>query len=150
MGLTEFRKEYPEYNDWDDERLTKGLHKKYGEGYTYDNFARKIGADNAVDWRTSHEKRMQTGEVETTFNYIPAVGETPYDDIFTEHNKQYNIPINILKRQMLAESAGNPDAVSKVGAQGLMQIMPKTQKELGVTNPFDVEQSISGGMKYMR
>lgn len=43
------------------------------------------------------------------------------------------------------ESAGNPNAVSKAGAQGLMQIMPQMQVALGVKDPFDPQQSITGG-----
>ena len=52
--------------------------------------------------------------------------------------------------QVQAESAGDPQAVSPVGAQGLLQLMPGTAAELGVTNPFDPTQNLSGGVKYLR
>ena len=47
------------------------------------------------------------------------------------------------------ESRGNKKAVSPKGAEGLMQLMPDTQKELGVTDPFDPAQNIEAGTKYI-
>lgn len=47
------------------------------------------------------------------------------------------------------ESAWNPDATSPAGAMGLAQLMPDTASDMGVSNPYDPEQSIRGGMKYI-
>jgi hypothetical protein len=47
------------------------------------------------------------------------------------------------------ESGGNPNAVSKAGAQGVMQLMPATAASVGVTNPFNSQQNIAGGTKYL-
>jgi soluble lytic murein transglycosylase-like protein len=49
----------------------------------------------------------------------------------------------------LVESGMNPKAISKAGAQGLMQLMPQTAIELKVTDPFDPSQAIYGGAKYL-
>lgn len=54
-----------------------------------------------------------------------------------------------IKAIIQAESAGNPKAVSKVGAQGLMQIMPDTAKDLGLKNAFDPKENIAAGTKYI-
>ncbi|MCX5616989.1 lytic transglycosylase domain-containing protein [Bombella sp. TMW 2.2559] len=49
----------------------------------------------------------------------------------------------------MQESHGNPNAVSRAGAQGLLQLMPSTARWLGVTNPFDADQSWAAGQKYL-
>ena len=56
---------------------------------------------------------------------------------------------SLIRAIIHAESAYQPDAVSPKGAQGLMQLMPATQKELRVDNPFDPEQNIRGGATYL-
>ncbi|MFC3550127.1 lytic transglycosylase domain-containing protein [Lysobacter cavernae] len=48
-----------------------------------------------------------------------------------------------------AESAYNPNALSRVGAQGLMQLMPATARRFGVANVFDIRQNIRGGVQYL-
>jgi hypothetical protein len=57
---------------------------------------------------------------------------------------------NIAKRMLRAESAGRPGAVSPKGAQGLMQLMPETAKEMGVKNPLDPRENIFGGVGYFK
>jgi soluble lytic murein transglycosylase-like protein len=63
---------------------------------------------------------------------------------------KYNLSPDLIKGVIRAESNFKVRAVSSAGAMGLMQLMPATAKALGVNNPFDIEQNINGGAKYLR
>jgi len=64
--------------------------------------------------------------------------------------EQYQLDPNLIKAVMRTESNFRPDIVSNAGAMGLMQLMPGTASYLGVQEPFDVEQNVNGGAKYLR
>ncbi|WP_292480405.1 lytic transglycosylase domain-containing protein [Methylophaga sp.] len=72
-----------------------------------------------------------------------------YADTVRTIAKKYKIDAALVRAVIHAESAFNAKALSKKGAQGLMQLMPGTAKDLGVTNAFDVQQNIEGGVKYL-
>jgi len=73
-----------------------------------------------------------------------------FQPAFDRAMAKYHLQPGLLEAVARRESNFNPQAVSPAGAQGIMQIMPGTQRELGVTDPFDAEQSIDGGAKYLR
>lgn len=64
--------------------------------------------------------------------------------------EKYDLSPQLIKAVIRAESNFDVQAVSSAGAQGLMQLMPTTARELGVNNPFDIEQNIDGGAGYLR
>ena len=71
------------------------------------------------------------------------------DSIFKKAASTYGISEKILKAVAKTESDFQVTAVSKAGAMGIMQLMPATAKELGVSDPFNPEQNIMGGAKLL-
>jgi hypothetical protein len=73
-----------------------------------------------------------------------------FDRIIGEAAQNYGVEPSLIRAVIQAESAGNPQAISPAGAQGLMQLMPETATELGVSNAFDPDQNIMAGTRYLR
>ena len=72
-----------------------------------------------------------------------------YDEYFTLASATYQVSEVLLKAMAKAESDFNPNCVSSAGAIGIMQLMPETAVNLGVTNPYDPKQNIMGGANYI-
>lgn len=72
-----------------------------------------------------------------------------YQDTIEEMARDYGVDPALVQAVIHAESAFNPQAVSSKGAQGLMQLMPATARELGVGDALDAEQNIRGGVDYL-
>lgn len=73
-----------------------------------------------------------------------------YDEDIKRVAAQQGVPAALVKAVMMAESAFNPKALSPKNAQGLMQLIPSTAKLVGVTDPWDAQQNIMGGTKYLK
>jgi soluble lytic murein transglycosylase-like protein len=97
----------------------------------------------------------------TSSDFVLYIRETPariksrnlfqtYDAIIQKAQEKYGIEFFLIKAVIHAESGFNPQAVSKKGAKGLMQIMPENYKALSVSDPFDPSQNIMGGTRYLK
>ena len=75
---------------------------------------------------------------------------SPYDELIKKYASQYGQDWRLITAQMYQESKFDPEAVSWVGAQGLMQVMPSTGEQLGFTNLQEPQEGIHAGVKYMR
>jgi soluble lytic murein transglycosylase-like protein len=73
-----------------------------------------------------------------------------YLDIIRRHATSYQLEEALVKAVIKVESDYQPRIVSRKGAQGLMQLIPETAKDLNVSNPFDPYENIRGGSEYLR
>lgn len=78
-------------------------------------------------------------------------GETaPFVREIRDAAERYGVPVKLVTAVIRAESGFNARAVSRKGAQGLMQLMPGTASTLGVRNSFDPRENINGGVRHLR
>jgi soluble lytic murein transglycosylase-like protein len=73
-----------------------------------------------------------------------------YDHLIFKASEKYNVNYNLIKAVIKAESNFNPQAVSRAGARGLMQLMPKTAYAYQVQDSFEPESNIEAGVRYLR
>ena len=69
--------------------------------------------------------------------------------LISKAGASHNLDVDLLASVVRAESGGNIHAVSRTGAQGLMQLMPGTAAQLGVADSFRADQNINGGTAYL-
>ncbi|GFO56260.1 lytic transglycosylase [Geomonas sp. Red276] len=83
---------------------------------------------------------------------LPGYARNPaeFEPIIAACSRKYGVDVALVKAVIHAESGYNPNAVSSKGAQGLMQLMPKTAQGLKVADMMNPSDNIQGGVRYLR
>jgi hypothetical protein len=84
------------------------------------------------------------------FRHHPEVGDAEIARLARKYGGIHGVDADLVRAVIQVESSGRHDAVSHAGAEGLMQIMPGTQKDLGLSAPFDPELNVEAGVRYLR
>lgn len=87
-------------------------------------------------------------DIATEFLAVPP--SEAYEDIIQEAAEKYEMDPALIRAVMQTESAFHPYAVSRAGAEGLMQLMPALADEMGVSDSFDPRENIMGGVRYLK
>jgi soluble lytic murein transglycosylase-like protein len=95
-----------------------------------------------------------TADTEATGSFVkpaePAKVQDPIDRIVQESAQRHKVDPALVKAVISTESGWNPNAVSRKGAEGLMQLIPETAERFGVGNPLDPAQNVEGGTTYLK
>lgn len=90
---------------------------------------------------------VEPGEAAPSFSLIDSKN---FDYLISEFAKKYEIEFALIKAMIRAESGFNPNAISRKGAKGLMQLMPATALRMNVSNAFNPKENIEGGVRYFK
>ncbi|MFR1673279.1 MAG: lytic transglycosylase domain-containing protein, partial [Candidatus Gastranaerophilaceae bacterium] len=100
-----------------------------------------VSLTNALQEAAAATGAVRTGSVSS---------KTQILDLVSKMSKKHGVDENLVKALIKQESGFNPNAKSKAGAMGLMQLMPSTAKSLGVNDAYNPVQNLDGGIRYLK
>jgi soluble lytic murein transglycosylase-like protein len=151
-------------------RLVQSAYQKTGtpvrrqeQGLTIrDYWGRTVAGNRAVAAPRLPEETVSPGDARPDAQAVPppaTASDIPgtrkairrrIDQAVRNASRRYGLSAGLIRSVIRHESNFDPQARSPAGAQGLMQLMPATAQELGVSDPFDIQQNIDGGSRYLR
>ncbi len=108
----------------------------------------KDGVHHFSNTPTSPRYRVYLKTPRNTF--LKQYSHDRFNHIIVKASKRFGVDVPLIKAIIKVESNFNPEAVSKAGASGLMQIMPTNFRALRIQDPFDPHQNIMGGALYLK
>jgi soluble lytic murein transglycosylase-like protein len=129
--------------------LTFGVHDAEADAFKLTEPDGTLHFTNAPTDPRYQRMGFTTG-TQAGFLRLPQGDTGPYVQEIRDASERYGVPVKLVSAVIRAESGFNPRAVSRKGAQGLMQLMPGTASMLGVRDSFDPRENIDGGVRHLR
>jgi hypothetical protein len=114
------------------------------------DFSGLDGLDGGTGSGSGSGSTSGSGDVQLVGSGTGGGGNYPYKAEIEAASRKHGVPVSVIRGVIKQESGGNPTIRSPAGAVGLMQLMPGTARELGVTDRTNPAQNIDGGTRYLK